>query len=332
MSVLRCIASFRVLAPLLALSMSLCAAMTRAADTDRWPAKSIKVILPFAPGAATDIATRRMAAALSPRLGQSVYVENKTGGMGTIGVAAAAREKPDGYTLTATDTSIIITPFLMKDVPYDAFTDLIPIVAYVFTPLGIVVNANSPYKSVQDLIGAAKAQPNKITFGSGGAGSSTHLAAEAFAMDAGIALMHIPYKGAAEGVLAVLSGTIVMQFASPATTLGNLKAGKLRMLVLSGEARSKILPDVPTFPEAGLKNSNYFNWIGLWTPKGTPAAVVERLRKEVASVMSSAEMVAFAREIGADPRVVVGDDFAQLMHQERNKWKAIVTKIGLEAR
>jgi len=218
----------------------------------------------------------------------------------------------------------------MKDVPYDAFKDLIPIVAYVFTPLAIVVNANSPYKTIQDLIRAAKAEPNKITFGSGGAGSSTHLAAEAFAMESGIALTHIPYKGAAEGVLAVLSGTIVMQFTSIATTMSNIKAGKLRMLVLSGDARSTLLPDVPTFTEVGLKNSNYLNWVGLWTPKGTPASVVERLRREVASVMSSPEMVAFAREIGADPRVVVGDDFAQLMHQESTKWKTIVTKIGLE--
>src|ERR1700744_5973856 len=164
------------------------------AQQSGWPDRPVKIIVPFAPSATSDTISRRMAQALTQRLGQSFYVENRAGGMGTIGMAEAARARPDGYTLVANDTGFVMLPHLMKNIPYDTQKDFIPIAAYVFSPFGVVVNAESPIHSLAGLIEKAKASPGKLSYGSGGIGTSPHLAAEAFADAAGIKLLHVPFK------------------------------------------------------------------------------------------------------------------------------------------
>jgi tripartite-type tricarboxylate transporter receptor subunit TctC len=296
---------------------------------EQWPQRPVRIIVPYSPGASTDNVSRRVAQELSARLGQTVLVENKTGAMGTIGVAEVARARPDGYTLLGIDTGYVMLPHLVRSLPYDASRDLVPIAAYVFSPLGVVVNASSPYRSLQDLVARARSEPGRITFGSGGVGTFPQLATEDLASRTGVTLLHVPFRGAAEAVQALLSNTIEMQIASPATVMGNLSAGRLRMLAIGGDRRLALLPDVPTFAEAGVEGFVLRNWIGLWAPRGTPPGVVERLQSEILAAMRTPEMKAYAESIAAEPRVVVGDEFVRLLRDESARWKAVIDRIGL---
>lgn len=305
-------------------------AASRAMGQEQWPQRPIRIVVPYAPGASTDAVTRRLAQELSARLGWRVFVENRSGAMGTIGTAEVLRQRPDGYTLAAGDSSYVISPHLLRNMPYDQDRDLVPIAGYVFSPLGVIVKSSSPFATLQDLLDRARAQPRTITFGSGGAGSSPHLATEALAIATGTQFAHIPFRGAGEAILAVLSGTIDMQFVSPATAMGNLQGGTVRMLAISGDRRLKILPDVPTFAEAGVPGYNMSNWIGLWAPTGTPEPVIDILRREVGTIMNAPDLQAYAESIGADPRVLVGAEFGRFLQEERKRWGDVVESIGLE--
>jgi tripartite-type tricarboxylate transporter receptor subunit TctC len=300
-----------------------------AAAQEQWPQRPVRIVVPYSLGVSTDNVSRRIAQELSARLGQAVLVENKTGAMGTIGVAEVARARPDGHTLLGIDTGYVMLPHLVRSLPYDAARDLVPIAAYVFSPLGVVVNASSPYRTLRDLIERARSEPGRITFGSGGVGTFPQLATEDLASRTGVALLHVPFRGAAEAVQALLAGTIEMQIASPATVMGNLGAGRLRMLAIGGDRRLALLPDVPTFAEAGVDGFDLRNWIGLWAPRGTPPEVVERLRSEILAAMQTPGMRAYAEGIAAEPRVVVGDEFVRLLHDESARWKAVIDRIGL---
>jgi tripartite-type tricarboxylate transporter receptor subunit TctC len=220
-------------------------------------------------------------------------------------------------------------PHLVRSLPYDASRDLVPIGVFVFSPLGVVVNASSPYRSLQGLVARARSEPGRITFGSGGVGTFPQLATEDLASRTGVTLLHVPFRGAAEAVQALLADTIEMQIASPATVMGNLSAGRLRMLAIGGDRRLALLPDVPTFAEAGVEGFVLRNWIGLWAPRGTPPEVVERLRSEILAAMRTPEMKAYAESIAAEPRVVVGDEFVRLLQDESARWKAVIDRIGL---
>jgi len=295
-----------------------------------WPQRPIKIVVPYAAGASSDLVTRRIARGLSERLGQSVVVENKIGARGQIAMVSVVREKPDGYTFAANDTGYVMLPHLVKEMPYDPAKDLVPVAGYVFSPFGILVHADSPYKTLQDLIRAGRASPGKLTYGSGGEGTTPHLTSEAFAHQAGFTVLHVPYKGAADAVMALMGGQIDFQFATPTTAAANVKAGRLRMLAISGETRSKLLPDVPTFAEAGMKDFSVTNWIGLWAPRGTPQPILERLAREISAIMVTADMKTFAEDSGAAPNFAVGEDFVRLVKEEDARWKSVIEKIGIE--
>ena len=298
---------------------------------ERWPQRPVRIIVPYSPGASTDHVSRRMAQELSPRLGQPFVVENKTGAMGTIGMAEVARARPDGYTFLGMDSGITILPHLVRSAPFDVARDFIPIGAYVFSPLGICVNAASPFRTLQDVIRKARAEPGTITFGSGGIGTFPQLATEDLASRVGITLMHIPFRGAAEAVQNLVSGTIEVQIASPATVLGNLgPGGRLRMLAIGSDRRLVQLPDVPTFAEAGVDGFFLRNWIGLFAPRGTPQEITARLAQEIAEVMQSPEMTAYAASIAAEPRVATGEELTTLLAVENERWRAVIQRIGLE--
>lgn len=295
-----------------------------------YPARPVKIIVPYAPGGAVDVVTRKIAQKLTEQTGQTFFVENKAGATGTIGVNQVAKSDPDGYTLVANDTTYSLIPHIFKKLPFDHSSDLTPVSAFVFVPMGLVVSSDSKYKTLNELIVDAKKEPNKVTYGTGGAGTTPHFVGEAFGIAVGANFMAIPFKGAAEATQAVLSNSVDFQFASTTGLMGNVKAGKLRMLGISGEKRIAALPDVPTFPESGIKWTGLINWTGLWAPKGTPQPVLTRLQKEIAIAMNTPDLRSFADGMGAEPKQIGGEAFAKILKESTDNWGRIATNAAFE--
>jgi len=301
-----------------------------AVHAQAWPSKPVRIVVPYAPGGAVDVVTRKMAARLQQQTGQAFVVENRAGATGTIGLNAVATAPADGYTLVANDTTYALLPHIFKKLPFDHEKDLIPVGAFVFAPMAVAVRAESPYKSLGELMAAAKAQPQKVTYGTGGAGTMPHFASEALGIAGGANFMHIPFKGAGEASTALLSGTIDFQIASTPGLMGNVKGGRMRMLAVSGSKRLVALPDVPTFAEAGLKNFGVINFTGLWAPKGTPAAVVDRLQNEIAAAMASADMKTYADSIAAEAGHWDASTFAKELAERNSVWGKVAANTAFE--
>jgi tripartite-type tricarboxylate transporter receptor subunit TctC len=317
-----------LLAACAALGLTLAVPMAQAQGP--WPAKAVRIIVPYGPGGAVDVVTRKMAQKLTEQTGQSFYVENKPGATGTIGASLAAKAEPDGYTLVANDTTYSLLPHIFKKLPFDPQTDLVPVSAYVFAPMGLAVNGQSRFKTLNDLVTEARREANRVSYGTGGPGTTPHFATEALGIAAGANFMHVPFKGAAEATTAILSNTIDMQIASTTGLMGNVKSGKLRLLAVSGDKRLAALPDVPTFAETGVGWSGVVNWTGLWAPKGTPADVMARLQKEIATAMASADMKAFAEGMGAEPRQVGGEAFGRMLKDSTDAWGKVAANTAFE--
>jgi tripartite-type tricarboxylate transporter receptor subunit TctC len=300
------------------------------AQAQAWPAKPVKIVVPYPPGGSVDVVTRKMAAKLQEQTGQSFFVENKAGATGTIGLASVVQAPHDGYTLAANDTTHALLPHIFKKLPFDYEKDLVPVGAFVFAPMAVVVKADSKYKTLADLIGAAKAEANKVTYGTGGAGTTPHFVSEALGIAAGVKFMHIPFKGAGEATMAMLSGTIDFQVASTPGVMGNVKGGKAKLLGVSGDKRLAALPDVPTFAEAGLKNFGLINFTGLFVPKGAPPAVAERLQKEIAIAMASPDMKTFAESIASEPGYWDSAAFSKDLKERTAFWGKVAANTDFE--
>lgn len=297
-----------------------------------WPNRVVKIIVPYAPGGAVDVVTRKMAQKLSEQTGQSFIVENKAGATGTIGTNQVAQSAGDGYTLLANDTTYSLLPHIFKKLPFDHATQLVPVGAYVFAPMGLVVNAQSPHKTLADLTAKAKSAPDTVSYGTGGPGTTPHFASEALGIAAGVKFMHVPFKGASEATVGVLSNAIDFQIASTTGLMSNVQGGRMRMLAVSGEQRLSALPDVPTFKEANIGWSGVVNWTGLWAPKGTPVEVLERLHKEIEKAMASEDMKSFAQSMGAEARQVTGPAFAAILKDSTDSWGKVVANTAFEKR
>jgi len=316
--------SFRLLVGAAAL------ALASLAQAQAWPSKPVKIVVPYPPGGAVDVVTRKMAAKLQEQTGQTFLVENKAGATGTIGLSQVAQSPADGYTLAANDTTYALLPHIFRKLPFDHAHDLMPIGAFVFAPMGVVVKGDSRFKTLGDLVTAAKAEPGKVTYGTGGAGTTPHFVSEAMGIAAGARFMHIPFKGAGEATLGMLSGTVDFQVASTPGVMGNVKGGKARLLAVSGNKRLAALPDVPTFAEAGVKFDGLINFTGLWAPKGTPQAVVDRLQKEIAAAMASPDMKAFAEGLASEPGYWDAQTFAKDLRERTAYWGKVAADTAFD--
>lgn len=295
-----------------------------------WPSKPVKIVVPYGPGGAVDLVTRKMAQKLSEQTGQSFFIENKAGATGTIGAAQVAQSPADGYTLMANDTTFSLLPHIFRKLSFDPAVDLLPVGAFVFAPMALAVNAQSSFKTLPDLLAEAKRKPNQVTYGTGGPGTTPHFASEALGIAGGVNFMHIPFKGAGEATQAILSSTIDFQIASTTGLMGNVKGGKLRLLAVSGDKRLPALADVPTFVEAGTKWPGVVNWTGLWAPKGTSPEVLNRLQKEIATAMASGDMKTFAEGMGAQPRQIGADAFGRMLKESTDNWGRVVANTAFE--
>lgn len=314
-------------AALAATALTACATAVLA---QAWPAKPVKIIVPYPPGGAVDVVTRKMAAKLQEQTGQTFFVENKSGATSTIGINSVLQSPADGYTLVANDTTYALLPHIFKKLPFDHEHALVPVAAYVFAPMTVVVKADSKYRSLGEMVAAAKARPNEVTYGTGGAGSAPHFVSEALGIAADANFMHVPFKGAGEATMAMLSGTIDFQVASTPGIIGQIKGGKVRLLAVSGSKRVPSLPDVPTFAEAGVKFGGLTNFTGLWAAKGTPQAVIDRLQKEVATAMASTDMKAYADGIGAEAGWWDSATFSKDLHERTAFWGKVAANTAFE--
>ncbi|GKS87944.1 tripartite tricarboxylate transporter substrate binding protein [Acidovorax sp. SUPP2539] len=314
------------------LAAALAVAATAAVPTafaQAFPNKPITIIVPFAAGGTTDILARVIGQGLSAELGQSVVVDNRAGAGGNIGGQMAARAPADGYTLfMGTVGTHAINAALYKKMPFDPVKDFAPLTRVANVPNLLVANPNQPYKTVQELIAYAKANPGKVNFGSSGSGSSIHLSGELFKSMAKVDMQHVPYKGSAPAVTDLLGNQIGIMFDNMPSAIQHVRSGKLRPIAVTTAKRSPELPDVPTIAEAGVPGYEATSWFGMFAPAGTPAPIVSQLNKALVKVLSQPETKKKLADQGAEPVSETPEQFAAFIQSESAKWGKVVKESG----
>jgi len=317
----------RVAAAALALVALVAAAGTAAQAT--FPSHGARLVVPFPPGGPLDAVGRAIAQKLTEAWGQSVVVDNRPGAGGNIGADLVAKSAPDGYTIVMGALSThAVNPSLYPSMPYDAVKDFAPITLVAVTPNVLVVNPSLPVNSVQELVAYAKARPGKLSFGSGSNGSAGHLAGELFKVDAGIDMVHIPFKGGAPATQALLAGDTQLMFDNLANAMPQVKAGKLRALAVTTAERSKLAPDLPTMAEAGLKGFDISTWFGLLAPAGTPPDVIARWNADVTRILAAPDMRERLAAQGAESAPTTPAAFGAFIRAELAKYARIVKASG----
>jgi tripartite-type tricarboxylate transporter receptor subunit TctC len=300
------------------------------AQPGAYPAKPVKLVIPYPPGGGTDITGRAMAQKLSEFLGQSVVIENKPGATGMIGAASVAKSAPDGYTvLFGAASEMAINASLFKTMTYDPRTDFEPVTLVATFPLVFIAPATTN-QSLKELIEAARAKPDSVSYGSIGSGSPQHLAAELLSSMAKARFLHIPYKGSGPLVQDAVGGHVDMAVSSVPPAVPLVRAGKLRALAVTSSARSEALPDVPTMAELGFAGYEFNTWVGVAVPKGTPKEVVGRLRDGMVTALGASEVQATLRDQGAVPAGTTAEQFRQFVHDEVAKSDRIVSQAGIQ--
>jgi tripartite-type tricarboxylate transporter receptor subunit TctC len=314
------------------LALLLFAAAAGMAHAQTWPSKPIRIICPFPPGGIADIYGRLIAQRLSDTWGQPVVVENRTGAGGNIGAEALARAAPDGYTLGFGSIGThAINPTISTKLPYDPIKDFAPIALVLDAEGVLVVHPSVPAHSVAELIALARASPGKLTYGSAGMGTASHLAGELFKSMARVDVTHIPYKGNVPAIADLLGGQINMMFATMPTVLPHVKSGKLKSLAVIGARRSTALPELPTLAEAALPGFEVNNWIALFAPAGTPREIVARLNAEVLKIMQSPEIQQRLPADGARFLPTTPEEFGAFVKSEIAKWAPVLKAAGVKA-
>ncbi len=295
-----------------------------------WPAKPIRVVVPFTAGSATDIMARAVSEKLSAQLGQPVVVENRPGAGGTIGVNQVAKAEPDGYTLLVHSSSYTVTPSTYPNLPYDTLRDLTGVTPLALLPNVLVIAPSKGIHSVQELVAAAKARPGSMNAASIGVGSATHLNAERFRLGAGIEAVNVPFKGTPEALTEVMTGRVDYYFCPVNAVLPLLKDGQLLALAVGSTKRSLALPDVPTTLELGILNSDYNFWVGLFVPAKTPREVVNRLYQETIKALHSPDVRERLARLGAEPMDMPPERFNAYIRDEIGSNAALVKAAGIK--
>jgi tripartite-type tricarboxylate transporter receptor subunit TctC len=298
-----------------------------ALQAQAWPSKPVRLVVPFPAGGGTDTITREVANKLA-NAGYTIIVDNKPGSGGNIGVDAAAKAPADGYTFVMGQTSnLAINPTLYPKLPYDPVKDLAPVSLVASAPLLIVVGADSPYKTLADVVNAAKAKPGSINYATSGSGTVAHLAAELFQKTAGITLTHIPYKGAAQGATDVISGQVQLYVSSIPTLIGHIKGGKMRPIAVTSAKRTDDLPQVPTIAET-YKSFEAVTWFGILGPANVPKDVVAKLNADINKALKDSDLQKKLGDQGADVAGSTPEQFGKLIRDDMARWGKIVKDSG----
>jgi tripartite-type tricarboxylate transporter receptor subunit TctC len=305
--------------------------VSHSAFAQAYPAKPIRLVVPFPPGGSTDIVARIVAQKLSERLGQQVVVENRGGAGGTIGTEAVAKAPPDGYTLVVGTTSThAVAPSVYGKIGYDPVKDFAPISLIAVTPYLLVVNPSVDVKSLQDFVGYVKARPGKLNYASAGTGSTTHLAMEMLKSAAGLYIVHIPYNGNGPAGTAVIGGQVEILFGSLPAVLPHAKSGRVRPLAVGTPKRSPSLPNVPTVAESGFPGFDASLWLAIMAPAGTPAPIVDRLQKEIHAVIASPDTADALNKAGAEPVTSTPAELAAMVKDGVEKYGKVVKQAGVK--
>jgi len=313
-----------------AAALLLCGAATGHADPG-FPTKPVTLIVPFVAGGGTDAAARLLAEKLSVLWGQSVIVDNRGGAGGIIGVEAMVHSRPDGYTLLMGNVGTqAINPSLYPNLPYDPKRDTVPIAMMAELPIVLVASPSFPAQSVKDLVALGQAEPGKHSYASSGVGNSTHLACEIFQSATGTRFLHVPYKGGGQANADVIAGHVEFQFTSVLGNLGVIRSGKMRPLAVASATRSPTLPDVPTMAEAGVSNAEIGSWVGLFAPKGTPEAIVEKIAADLRQVIEKPEVREMLIAQGASPRATTPQEFSRIIDDDTRRFATLIKEKGIQ--
>ncbi|HEY5292941.1 MAG TPA: tripartite tricarboxylate transporter substrate binding protein [Burkholderiales bacterium] len=316
-----------ILASAAVVALAMC--LPAVAPAQSWPAKPIRVIVPFPPAGGTDVLTRQLAEKISAATKWNLVIDNKPGAGGNIGLDALAKSAPDGYTIGMGQTAnLAINPALYEKMPFDALRDFAPVGLVSAQPMVLVVAADSPYHSLADVVAAAKVKPDAVTMASAGSGTVGHLAGELFARKAGVKFLHIPYKGASPAVTDLLGHQVDIIFANTQSVMTLVAAGKLRALAVSSAQRIKPLPAVPTISESGYKGFEAVTWSGLVAPAGTPAGIIAKLNAEIAKALARSDFLEKLAAEGSQPLGGSPQQFAEFLRAEHAKWGVAVRASG----
>jgi tripartite-type tricarboxylate transporter receptor subunit TctC len=318
-----------VLRLLLPVLVAFAAAGPAISAAQSYPTKPIRLVVPFPAGGSLDVVARAIGQKLTEAWGQPVVIDNRPGAGGNIGADLVAKSAPDGYTILEGALSThAVNVSLYAKMPYDPIKDFAPITLVAVTPNVLVLNASFPVNTVPELLAYARAHPGKLSFGSGSNGSAGHLAGELFKVEAGVDMVHIPYKGGAPALQALLAGDTQLMFDNLANSEAQIKAGKLKALAVTTAKRSSLAPQLPTLSETGLPGFDIYTWWGFMAPAGTPKEIVAKWNAEVTRILSSPEMKAFFAQQGAEPAADSPEQFAALIKSEIAKYAKIVKQSG----
>jgi tripartite-type tricarboxylate transporter receptor subunit TctC len=294
-----------------------------------YPAKPVRMIVPFPPGGGTDILSRLVASKLGESAKWTIVVDNRAGAGGTIGLAEAAKSAPTGYDMVmGQKDNMVVAPWLYKHLSYDPTRDLVAVASVAYTPVIIATSVNSRFKSLADVVNAARGAPNAVTYGSPGNGTTIHLAGDLFSKAAKVELRHVPYRGSGPALMDVLAGNVDLLMSSVPSAISQIKAGKLRPLAVTSAVRSSSFPDVPTVAELGYKGFDVSTWYGIFMPAHTPKDVVDLMNRKVNDLLATPEMKAAIQAQGAEPLPMTPQQFSTVFNDDYRKWESIVKASG----
>jgi len=297
---------------------------------DDYPNRTVRIIVPFAPGGSTDVVARILADKLGTELKQSFVVENRSGAGGNIGADAVAKASPDGYTLLMGTTGVLaINKYLYKEMSFDPERDLVPVSYTSLITNILVVNPQVPAKTVSELVALARAKPGSLTFASSGAGSSTHLSAELFKSMAGVDILHVPYKGSSQAITDLMGGQVTMLFDNAPSSIPFVEQGKLLALAVTSTKRLPNLPDVPTLDEAGVKGYESLSWSGIMAPAGTPKRVIDKLNAAIEKILRDPDVKQRFASLGVEPVGGPPEAFSRHIRAESEKWARVVKTANI---